>query len=58
MEARIDGNTLTLTIPLDTDPPLSSTGKSYLLYSSHGPVTVAEGVVVSLNVMRPLKGKR
>jgi len=62
MKAELKGKTLTLTVELDmddTEATLSSTGKSYLRFSSGGwmplPVSKPDGMRIMLSVMRPTK---
>lgn len=40
---------------LDLNGPLSSTGKSTLLYSSHGWVKLGNGCSINLGIVQPLK---
>lgn len=58
MTASIANGVLTLSIPLDAEPQLSSTGRSHILASTRGWtkfVIGGEKVNVSLTVVRPLR---
>lgn len=56
-----DGKSLIITVPISTNPPLSSSGKSRILYSSQGfvkpPGLLVDGkqVSVGLNVIAALR---
>lgn len=56
-----DGKSLIITVPLNPQPPLSSSGKSRILYSSQGFVKPAglmidgKQVSVGLNVIAALR---
>ena len=57
MEAKVEGDKLTITIPLAKTPRPSSTGKSLVLFSTEGFIPVGDGgdMRVNINVIRPRK---
>lgn len=57
MEVKKDGNKLTITVELADKPELSSSGKSLVLFTTHGFV-LAEGVRINLNIIKPKKRTR
>ena len=46
----VEGNTLTLTIPLNRPGQPSASGKTMVLASTRGNVTMNDGITVGLNV--------
>ena len=60
VSARIDGALLTITIDLDVEGSPSASGKSVLIASSRGAVSIPgrPDLSLNLNVMRPLAGSR
>jgi hypothetical protein len=50
VEFKRNGNTLTITVDLSQDYGLSSTGKSFTVGTTHGFISVGDGISFSLNV--------
>jgi hypothetical protein len=60
MQTKIENSVLTITVPLDTQPKVSSSGKSFLLVNTSGFVKTGlthqgKAVSLSLNVIIPTK---
>jgi len=56
MKIEREGNKMKIEIELDKDPPLSSTGRSRLLFSTGGFVTIDEnGTKMNLVVTAPIR---
>ena len=53
-----EDGTCNITLKLDENGPLSSTGKSVLLYSSHGWVKLGNGCNINLGIVQPVKNRR
>lgn len=51
----IDGNNVTITLKVNEQPPLSTSGKSKLLYTSHGWAKLDNGWKVNFGIIKPLR---
>jgi len=49
----VEGNEVTIKVKIDPNGPLSSTGKSNLLYTSHGWVKLDNGWRFNLGIIKP-----
>ncbi len=54
-QIEIEGTKMVITVELDPNAPLSSSGKSKLMYSSHGWVALGNGMKMNVGVIEPLK---
>jgi len=55
--ATVQGNIMTIQIPLDPNAPLTSTGRSVKLYSTGGWEKL-NSIMMNLTVIEPLRNKR
>lgn len=52
---KVEGKKVTIEVEVDYNGPLSSSGKSNLLYTSHGWVKLDNGWKFNLGIIKPLK---
>jgi hypothetical protein len=52
---KIEGNKAIIELELDPNGQISSSGKSRLLYTSHGWAKMMNGMKINLGIIRPLK---
>lgn len=52
MEVKREGNRLTITVELTDNPQPSSSGKTLMLYTTHGFLWQPDGTGISLNIVK------